>query len=53
MYDGVRYLTKNERELLQTIPVGYCDSLTDNEASSLLGDGWTVDVIAHLLEGIK
>lgn len=53
VYDGVRYLTKNERELLQTIPVGYCDSLTDNEASSLLGDGWTVDVIAHLLEGIK
>lgn len=53
VYDGVRYLTKKERELLQSVPVGYCDSLRENEAASLLGDGWTVDVIAHLLEGIK
>ncbi len=53
VYDGVRYLTKKERELLQSVPVGYCDSLSENDAASLLGDGWTVDVIAHLLEGIK
>lgn len=53
VYEGVRYLTKTERERLQTVPVGYCKDLTENEAASLLGDGWTVDVIAHLLKNIE
>lgn len=53
VFDGVRYLTKAERERLQTIPEGYCDMLTDNEAADVLGDGWTVDVIAHILSFIK
>ncbi len=53
VYEGVRYLTKKERERLQTVPVGYCKDLTENEAASLLGDGWTVDVIVHLLKNIE
>lgn len=53
VYDGVRYLTKTERERLQTVPVNYCKDLTENEAASLLGDGWTVDVIAHLLKNME
>ena len=47
------YLTKNELERLQTIPIGYTDSLTYDEAYDVIGDGWTVDVIAHILSGIK
>ena len=53
VFDGVRYLTKAERERLQTMPDGYCNMLTDNEAADVLGDGWTVDVIAHILSYMK
>lgn len=49
-YDGLRYMTKEERALCQTIHPSYVEDLTDNEAAGLLGDGWTVDVIAHLLK---
>lgn len=49
VYDGIRYLNRHEREKLQTVPVGYCDGVTDNEAAGLLGDGWTVDIIVHIL----
>ena len=53
IYNGVRYMTNREREYCQNIPQGYTDSLTQNEAACILGDGWTVDVIAHILRGIK
>lgn len=45
---NVRYLTQNELEKLQTVPVGYTEILNRDEAASLIGDGWTVDVIAHI-----
>lgn len=50
VYSGVRYLNQGELEQLQTVPVGYTSSLTRNEAAGLLGDGWTVDVIAHIFK---
>ena len=50
IYDGIRFLNRHERERLQTVPEGYCDCLTDNETAGVLGDGWTVDVIAHILK---
>lgn len=53
LYNGLRYMNKREREACQTIPVGYTDSLTQNEAACILGDGWTVDVIAHIFKGLK
>lgn len=53
LYEGVRYLTKAERERLQTMPEGYCDLLTEKEAADVLGDGWTVDVLAHIFSFIK
>ena len=53
LYDGIRYMNNQEREYCQTVPQGYTDSLTQNEAACILGDGWTVDVIAHILKGIK
>ena len=49
IYDGVRYMNNRERESCQTIPRGYTDGLTQNEAACILGDGWTADVIACLL----
>ena len=27
--------------------------MTEQEAADLLGDGWTVDVIAHIFKGLK
>ena len=53
VFDGVRYLTKKEREKLQTMPDGYCDEMSNNEAANVLGDGWTVDVIAHIFKGLN
>lgn len=53
VYNGVRYMTKLEREKCQTLPEGYCDILSDNDAACLIGDGWTVDVIAHIFKNIE
>jgi DNA (cytosine-5)-methyltransferase 3A len=53
IYGGVRYMTSHEREACQTVPIGYTDGLTKNEAACILGDGWTVDVIAHIFKGIE
>ena len=53
LYDGVRYMTPVEREACQTLPSGYTSCVTPNEAAGLVGDGWTVDVIAHLLKGVN
>jgi DNA (cytosine-5)-methyltransferase 3A len=47
--ENIRILTQNELEKLQTVPEGYTGLLKRNDAACLLGDGWTVDVIAHIL----
>jgi DNA (cytosine-5)-methyltransferase 3A len=52
--DGdIRKLNQNEMELLQTVPKGYTSILKRNEAACLLGDGWTIDVIAHIFSYLK
>lgn len=48
IFDGVRFLNQTELERCQTVPEGYTKCLTRNEAADVLGDGWTVDVIAHI-----
>lgn len=53
LYKGIRYMNNKEREACQNIPNGYTDSLTQNEAACILGDGWTVDVIAHMFKNLK
>lgn len=50
---GIRYFTQGELEMLQTVPPGYTSILTRNEAACLLGDGWTVDVIVHILKQME
>ena len=53
IYNGIRFLNRHEREKLQTLPFDYCKLLTDNEVACVCGDGWTVDVIAHIFRGLK
>ena len=48
--DFCRYLTQRELELAQTVPVGYTNCLSYNQAQDVLGDGWTVDVVVHILK---
>lgn len=50
--DFCRYLTTRELELSQNVPIGYTRSVSINQAADLLGDGWTVDVIAHIFKGL-
>ena len=53
VFDGVRYMNQTELEKCQTVPEGYTKCLTRNEAADVLGDGWTVDVIAHIFKSLK
>lgn len=48
-----RKLTPLEYERLQTLPDNYTAGVADGARYSAVGNGWTVDVIAHLLRGIK
>ena len=50
--ESVRYMNQTELERCQTVPEGYTECLTRNEAADVLGDGWTVDVIAHIFRGL-
>ena len=50
----IRKLTPNECEKLQTIPLNYTDcEISDIHRYSMLGNGWTVDVIAHIFGGLS
>lgn len=48
----IRRLTPLECSRLQTIPVWYKWNCSDTQAYKMLGNGWTVDVIAHILKGL-
>lgn len=47
-----RKLTPIEYERLQTLPDGYTEGISDSQRYNVLGNGWTVDVIAHILSFI-
>lgn len=46
-------IDRHDREELQTLPRGYCDVVSTTQANKAIGNGWTVDVIAHILSFIK
>jgi DNA (cytosine-5)-methyltransferase 3A len=48
-----RKLHRIEMERLQTIPDGYTSVVSDSQARKMLGNGWTVDVIAHIFKNIE
>ena len=49
---GIRRLTVVECERLQTIPDHYTKGISDTAAYKALGDCWTVDIVAHILNHI-
>jgi DNA (cytosine-5)-methyltransferase 3A len=48
----IRKLTPIECERLQTVPDNYTEIVSDNQRYRMLGNGWTVDVISHIFNGI-
>jgi DNA-cytosine methyltransferase len=48
----VRKLTPLECERLQTVPDNYTEGVSNTQRYKMLGNGWTVDVIAHIFQGI-
>jgi site-specific DNA-cytosine methylase len=48
-YYIIRKLTVTECARLQTMPDDYCKAVSDSQAYKALGNGWTAEVIIHLL----
>jgi len=48
-----RKLTPLECERLQTVPDNYTASVSNTQRYKMLGNGWTVEVIAHILKNIE
>ena len=51
--DGtMRMFTPIEIERCQGVPDNYTECLSDNQRYKVLGNGWTVDVISHILSNL-
>lgn len=48
-----RKLMPIEYERLQTLPDNYSAGVADGHRYTAVGNGWTVDVIAHIFKGLK
>ena len=48
--DSIRKLTPVECERLQTVPDNFTSMLSKTQRYKCLGNGWTIDVIAHILK---
>jgi len=48
-----RFYTLKEMCKLQTVPEDYFKVSSENQARRMLGNGWTVDVIVHILNNIN
>ena len=51
--DFFRKLTPIECERLQTLPDNYTEGVSNSQRYKMIGNGWTVDVVAHLFKGLK
>ena len=49
----IRRLTPTECERLQTVPDGYTKGVSDTQRYRMLGNGWTVEVIAYIFGFMK
>lgn len=49
----IRKLTPIECERLQTVPDNYTNHVSNTQRYKMLGNGWTVDVIAHIFKSMK
>lgn len=52
-YYIIRKFTVSECKRLQTVPKWYEFPISNTQAYKLLGNGWTIDVIVHLIEATK
>jgi len=52
-WDCIRSFHPVECERLQTVPDHYTDHVSKTQQLKMLGNGWTVDVIAHIFKGIR
>lgn len=48
-----RMLTPNECERIQSVPIDYTSCVAKTNRYKMLGNGWTVDVIAHIFSSLK
>ena len=48
-----RKLTENEYRKLQTIPDWYIMNVAKSHIYNMCGDGWTIEVIKHILKNLK
>jgi DNA (cytosine-5)-methyltransferase 3A len=48
-----RNYTPTELEALQTVKRGYTSCVSDSQRVKMLGNGWTVDVISHILKDLQ
>jgi site-specific DNA-cytosine methylase len=48
-----RKLTPVECERLQTVPDNYTNHVSNSQRYKMLGNGWTIEVICHILKKIK
>jgi site-specific DNA-cytosine methylase len=55
LFDGsrIRRLTPIECERLQTVADNYTNHVSDSQRYKMLGNGWTIEVIAHILNYAK
>lgn len=55
VFDSInkRRFSVDEMCRLQTVPIGYFSGTPKTQASKMLGNGWTVDVIAHILKPLS
>lgn len=46
-------LNISEYERLQNLPIGYTKGVSESQRKKMIGNGWTVDIITHILTGIN
>lgn len=51
--NNLRCITPTECERAQTVPDDYTAGVSNTQRYKMLGNGWTVDVIAHIFKGLK
>ena len=49
----LRIPTPEECEAAQTVPIGYTSCVSKTQRYKMLGNGWTVDVIAHIFSSLN
>jgi DNA (cytosine-5)-methyltransferase 3A len=47
------YLNPTHCEKLQTVPLNYTNHVSDRQRFRMLGNGWTIKVVAHIFKGLK